>query len=163
MTSAKMLVVAEAFEKSSCTAEALRYAIPFEPCHRAREAGIRIASVTYDLVGLARCGRGRDGKRGRARSRFRQQHNRHQEWCALSSPTCHRVPHARLPNDLAFSGERQTVAASVARPRGGAGAARAVAAHAYRRAAAQASGRCNGLFGSVSDSWLLRKQLASFA
>ena len=35
---------------------------------------------------------------------------------------------ACLPNDLPFSGERQTVAASVARPRGGAGAARAVAA-----------------------------------
>ena len=37
-------------------------------------------------------------------------------------------------NDLPFSGERRTVAASVARPRGGAGAARAVAASAYGRA-----------------------------
>ena len=34
-------------------------------------------------------------------------------------------------NDLPFSGERQTVAASVARPRGGAGAARAVAASTH--------------------------------
>src|SRR5260221_8887298 len=37
-------------------------------------------------------------------------------------------------NDLPFSGERRTVASSVARPRGGAGAARAVAASAHRRA-----------------------------
>src|SRR3989475_7481110 len=37
-------------------------------------------------------------------------------------------------NDLPFSGERRTVAASVTRQRGGAGVARAVAAQAHRRA-----------------------------
>src|SRR2546427_5990311 len=38
------------------------------------------------------------------------------------------------PNDLPFSGERRTVAASVTRQRGGAGTARAVAAQAHRQA-----------------------------
>ena len=41
---------------------------------------------------------------------------------------------SRLPNDLPFSGERRTDAATVPRPRGGAGAARAVAASENGRA-----------------------------
>jgi len=47
----------------------------------------------------------------------------------------HRGHVPSLANDLPFSGERRTDATSVARPRGGAGAARAVAASASVRAA----------------------------
>jgi hypothetical protein len=57
----------------------------------------------------------------------------------------------RLPNVLPFSGERRTVAASVARPRAGSGAARAVAASAPFERAAQAFGRSNGLLGSAHN------------
>jgi len=52
---------------------------------------------------------------------------------AASTPEVPTV-HLDLPNVLPFSGERRTVAASVARPRGGAGVARALAASAQLRA-----------------------------